>query len=108
MIAEGSNRKEAVVIYKSKESKELPREGWQNVAQLGKKDGKLLGDPVPGLQVVQVPQEFGDNQAETDEGLICKSGHTRDWHFLPKRDKKRCNGVCACGTCRDEDDSAFH
>ena len=105
VIAEGSNRREAVVIYKSKESKELPREGWTEIV---KKGGRFVEDPVPRLQVVKVPQDFDGNQVETDEGLICKSGHKDVWHFLTEGDKKRCNGVCECGTCRDEEDCEFH
>ena len=108
VIAEGSNQKDAVVLYKSGDSNELPRDGWHDVAELRKNDGRLFGDPVPGLHVVQVPQNFYGNQTETDEGLICKSGETEDWHFLPEGDKRRCNGVCECGTCKDEEDCELH
>ena len=62
VIAEGTNRKEAVVLYKSKESIELPREGWQAVV---KKLGSLADDSVQALHVIQMPRDFDGNQTET-------------------------------------------
>ena len=98
VIAEGTNQLKAVVLYKSGKSNELPRKGWKEIVKKGR---MFVQNPVPDLQVVKVPRDFDGIQAETEKGLVCKSGHTNVWHFIAEGDKKRCNGVCNRGTCRD-------
>ena len=113
VLLRGSSEEEAFAHYRSGESDTVPTNGWQSVFVEGKKEGKPCGKSMVDLRIFQVPSSnLATNHFETDEGLICHmpEEQSEEWLFIPKGDekKRRCNGVCECGSCVDEDNCAFH
>ena len=97
-IAECSSSNQYKYEYKSGESHEVPQEGWQRVAEDGSES------PFPDLRVTGAPANFTGNQIETGEELICRLRVTKEWYHLPRGEELRCNGVCDCESCSDEEE----
>ena len=108
ILSRGSSEAEAEVRYESEDDNNdtVPMGGWQDAIDGERQNGIFVKKSLPYLRIFQVPSNLTRNDWEDEHGLICQMPEDQSdkWLFIPKGDKinRRCNGVCECGSCVDE------
>ena len=101
-LGEGVSPEHAVIHYTSGENDFLPADEWRDTS-----------DKVIGLRMIRAwyPNDmfsFTHNQVQTDEGIACKTERSTEWTILYPTDSRKCDGICICDSCGDEEGCDFH